>query len=154
MTTSDSGDRARDANRALVRRLFEEIFNRGAIDQLGALVSPDFVGPGELRGPANLAATITALRTGFPDIVYTVEDLVAEGDRVAVRWTWRGTQTGAFRSFAASGNRVSNTGFAIFQIADGKLIRSWIETDRLGFLLSIGAIPHDPAFGPPPAAAR
>jgi steroid delta-isomerase-like uncharacterized protein len=141
-----------DANKAIVRRLFEEYFNKGLVDRLGEIVSPDFVGPGGQRGPAAFATVLGALRTGFADIAYTVDDIIAEGNRVAVRWTWRGTHTGQFRTYPASGKKVANTGFAIFEVSDGKLTRSWLETDRLGFLLSIEAIPYDPAYGPPPAA--
>ena len=115
----------------------------------GEIVSPQFVGVGPERGPAAFGGVITALRGAFPDLVYTIEDVVAEGDRVAVRWTWRGTHQHAFRSFAPTGKPVTNTGFAIFQVTDGKLSRAWLETDRLGFLQAIGAVPHDPAFGPP-----
>jgi steroid delta-isomerase-like uncharacterized protein len=140
-----------DSNKEVVRRLFEEYFNKGLVDRLGEIISPDFVGPGGQRGPAAFATVLGALRTGFPDITYTVEDVVAEGNRVAVRWTWRGTHTGSFRTYATSGKKVANTGFAIFEVSDGKLVRSWLETDRLGFLLSIEAIPYNPAFGPPPA---
>lgn len=140
-----------DSNKEVVRRLFEEYFNEGLVDRLGEVVSPDFAGPGGQRGPAAFATVLSALRAGFPDIVYTVEDVVAEGNRVAVRWTWRGTHTGQFRTYPASGKKVANTGFAIFEVADAKVVRSWLETDRLGFLLSIEAIPYDPAYGPPPA---
>jgi len=140
-----------DSNKQLVRRLYEDYINPGRLDRLGEIVSPDFVGPGPQPGPAGFATIMTNLRTGFPDLVYTVEELVAEGDRVAVRWVWRGTHTGPFRTFAPTGRKVENTGFAIFQVADGKLVRASVETDRLGFLVSVGAVPYDPAFGPPPA---
>ena len=136
-------------NAQLVRRLYTDYLNTGHADKLGEIVSPQFVGVGPERGPAAFGGVITALRGAFPDLVYTVEDVVAEGDRVAVRWTWRGTHKHAFRSFAPTGKQVTNTGFAIFQVTDGKLTRAWLETDRLGFLQAVGAVPYDPAFGPP-----
>jgi predicted ester cyclase len=142
-----------DASKALVRRLYD-ILNAGQLDRLDELVSSDFEGPGGQRGPAAFAAPILALRAAFPDLRYTIEDIVAEGDRVAVRWTWRGTFAGAFRTFRPTGKPMTNTGFAIFQLADSKLVRTWLETDRLGFLLAIGAVPYSPAFGPPPAPVR
>jgi len=119
--------------------------------ELAVEVSPDFVGPNQQRGPAAFTGVLVGLRRAFPDLVYTVDDMVAEDDRVAVRWTWRGTHTGPFRDWAPTGKPVVNRGFAIFQVANGMLTHSWMETDRLGFLLSIGAIPYDPAYGPPPA---
>lgn len=137
------------ANAQLVRRLYTDFLNTGATDRLGEVVSPQFVGVGPARGPAAFAGVIATLRGAFPDLVYTVEDVVAEGDRVAVRWTWRGTHQHAFRSFAPTGKQVTNTGLAIFQVTDGKLSHAWLETDRLGFLQAVGAVPNDPAFGPP-----
>src|SRR5687768_6219154 len=111
-----------DANKQLLRRLYTDYINPGHLDRLGEIVAPDFVGPSPQPGPAGFAAAITGLRAGFPDLVYTVEDVVAEGDRVAVRWSWRGTHTGAFRTFAPTGKQVVNSGFAIFQVADGKMV--------------------------------
>jgi predicted ester cyclase len=143
-----------DANKELVRRLYDDYLNPGHLDRLNEIVSPGFVGAGPQRGPAAFSGTIGALRGAFPDLRYTVEDLVGDGDRVAVRWTWRGTHTGAFRGFAPTGKQVVNAGFAIFEITDGKLARAWLETDRLGFLLAIGAVPYDPRFGPPPSPAN
>jgi predicted ester cyclase len=143
-----------DANKQLVRRLYDEYLNPGKLDRLSEVVSPDYAGAGPQRGPAAFATAITAVRTALPDAHYTLEDVVAEGDRVAIRWTLRGTFTGTFRSFAPTNARIANTGSATFQITDGKIARSWVETDRLGFLQSIGAIPIDPAFGPPPPPAK
>jgi predicted ester cyclase len=141
-----------DSNARAVHHLFEDLINGGHLDRLGEVVGDDFVGPNGQPGPAGFASTIAALRSAFPDIVYTLDAVVAGGDRVAVRWTWRGTHRGAFRSFAPTGAVVANRGFAIFELAGGKIVRGWVETDRLGFLLAIGAIPDDPAFGPPQAA--
>jgi steroid delta-isomerase-like uncharacterized protein len=143
-----------DSSKQLVRRLFADYINTGDLDRLGEVISADFVGPTDQRGPAGFAGAVAALRIGFPDIAYTLDEIVAEGDRVAVRWTWTGTHTGSFRSFPPSGKRVANRGFAVFAIADGKIVRSTIETDRLGFLIAVGAIPDSPAFGPPQPPAK
>lgn len=143
-----------DANKQLVRRLYHDYLNPGHLDRLDEIIAPDFVGAGGLQGPAAFSTVIAGLRGAFPDLIYTVEDVVGDGDRVAVRWTWRGTHTAAFRSFAPTGKRIENTGVAIFQVADGKLVRAWVETDRLGFLQAVGAVPYDPAFGPPRPASH
>lgn len=140
-----------DTNKQLVRRLYDDYLNPDHLDRLDEIVGPDYVGANGARGPDAFAETMKVLRAGFPDIVYTLDDLVGEGDRVAVRWTWRGTHTGAFRSFAATGKSVASSGFAIFVVTAGKITRATVETDRLGFLISVGAIPYDPAFGPPPS---
>lgn len=143
-----------DANKQLVRRLYDDYLNPGRLDRLGEIVSPDFQGAGPQRGPAAFSGVIGGLRAAFPDLRYTVEDLVGDGDRVAVRWSWRGTHTGAFRGIAPTGKQVVNTGFAIFEVTDGKLARAWVETDRLGFLVAIGAVPYQEIFGPPRASAN
>jgi len=85
---------------------------------LGELVSPDYVGPQGSRGPAGFTE-IVGLRIAFPDIHYTIEDIVAEDDKVAVRWTWSGTHQAGFRSFGPTGKAVSNTGAGIFRLKAG-----------------------------------
>lgn len=140
-----------ESNARLVRRLYDEHINPGRLDNLDAIVAPDFIGAGDVRGPAAFAASMRGLREALPDLAYTLEDVVASGDRVAIRWTLRGTHTGPFRTFPPTGKRIKSTGVAIFQVADDKLVRAWVENDRLGFFTAIGALPHNPAFGPPPA---
>jgi predicted ester cyclase len=141
------------ANEQLVRRLYAEVINPNRMDALPDFVAADFVGPAG-TGPASFAASIDTLRAGFPDLAYTLEDVVAGADRVAVRWTVRGTHTGPFRSFAPTGKTFANTGFAIFQITDGKIVHAWVQTDRLAFLQALGVIPDDPRFGAPPPPAQ
>jgi steroid delta-isomerase-like uncharacterized protein len=84
-------------------------------------------------------------RTGFPDIQFSIEQLIAEADRVAIRWTWQATHTGAFRGIPPTGKHVTNSGIAIYQLADHKIVRNWVETDRLGALQQLGTIPRPPA---------
>ncbi len=139
-----------ESNRQTVRRLYELCINPGHLDALGEYISSAFVGAQDARGPDGFRKPIEAVRTAFPDVVYTLDEIVAEDDRVVVHWVWRGTHTGPFRSFAPTGKPVANAGVAFFTLADGKITGSRIETDRLGFLQSIGAIASDPAFGPPP----
>ncbi|HEY6002839.1 MAG TPA: ester cyclase [Anaeromyxobacter sp.] len=131
------------SNKEIVRSVYEDSLNTGNWALLDELIAPDFAGVRGGVGPAGFARTIEELRAAFPDIHYTIEDLVAEGDRVAIRWTWTGTHKGRYRGFAPTENSVSNTGFAIFQLRDGKLSRSWLETDRFGFVHQIGGIPQD-----------
>jgi steroid delta-isomerase-like uncharacterized protein len=95
------------------------------------------------------AATLGALREGFPDIRYSIADLIAEGDRVTARWQWQGTHSGVFRgpagTFPPTGKSISNDGIGIFQVEHGKVKRAWLITDRLGFLQEIGALPKPPS---------
>ncbi len=127
-----------DSNKQLVRRLFEDhLSSGGALAQLDALASPSVAGP--------LATAVGRLRAAFPDLVYSLEDIVGEGARVAARFTWQGTFTNTYvgpaGAFEPHGKKITSTGFVLFEIADGKIVRSTLETDRLGFLVAIGALP-------------
>ena len=149
-------DQTRDENKRNVEKLFETCFNQGDLGLLDQLVAPDYVGPRGDKGPAGFRGIVVGLRTAFPDIHYTVDDVVAEGDRVAVRWHWTGTHKAPFRAFAATGQDVSNPGIGIFRFKDGKIVAAALETDRLGFLEQIGVVPANVGLGPAPAptAAR
>lgn len=131
------------SNEQTVRRVYEECLNGGRVERLDEMVAADYVGPQGVRGAAGFRETVLALRSGFPDIRFTVEDVVTDGDRVAVRWTWRGTHTGTFRGLAPSGKAVTDTGMAFYRLAGGKVVRAWVETDRLGVLQQIGVVPAD-----------
>ena len=146
-------DRVRDENKRRITTLFETCFNAGDLGLLGELVSPDYVGPQGSRGPAGFKEIVVGLRTAFPDIHYTIEDIVAEDDKVAVRWTWSGTHQAAFRAYGPTGKAISNTGAGMFRLTAGTIVAAALETDRLGFLQQVGAVPADIATAPPPALA-
>jgi predicted ester cyclase len=136
----------------MIRRLYEDCINPGRLELLDELVSADYVGPRGERGAAGFATTISGLRAAFPDIHFTLDDLFASdasADRVTVRWRWQATHAGTFQSpagsFPATGKRLTNTGIAIYQLAGGKIVRAWLESDRLGALQQLGALPA--AFG-------
>lgn len=135
-----------DANKHVVRSLYEDCINPGRLDALAQLVADDYVGPRGERGPAGFASVIAGLRAGFPDIHFTIDDLIAEADRVTVRWSWHATHGGTFVSpfgrFPATGKQVTNTAIAIYRLADHKIVGAWLESDRLGALLQIGAVPR------------
>jgi steroid delta-isomerase-like uncharacterized protein len=136
-----------DQNKRKVERLFDT-FNHDDLSPLEELVAPDYVAPQGGKGPAGFEAVVVGLRTAFPDLHYSVDEVVAEGDKVAVRWHWTGTHRGPFRAFPASGKSVSNSGTGIFRCKDGKIVAADIETDRLGFLEQIGAVPAGVGLGP------
>ena len=146
-------DQIRDQNRRSVEKLFEDGFNRGDLAVLEQLVSPVYVGPQGEKGPAGFRGITVALRAAFPDIHYTLDDEIAEGDRVAVRWHWTGTHKGQFRTYPPTGKVLTNTGAAIFRLAGGKIVSAAMETDRLGFLLQVGALSADAVPGARPTAA-
>ena len=137
-----------DANAQLVRRLYEECINEGKPERCADLVSEDYVDDVGGKGPAGFVSNINSLLASFPDIRFTLQDLVSQADRVVVRWTWEGTHTGRFRAWAPTGKRVTNSGIAIYKLERGKVVRVWLETDRLGVLQQIGAIPERLAPAP------
>jgi len=116
-------------NKALVRRLFEEVFPSGDLAVVHDLVAPDIIDhdpmPGQPPGAEGIEYVISVMRTAQPDLRFTVDDLLAEADRVAVRWTMRGTNTGPMLSQPPSGEPVEMTAVVIFRIADGKIAERW-----------------------------
>jgi predicted ester cyclase len=86
---------------------------------------------------------IVGICTTMPDLHYTLDDLVAENDRVAVRWHIEGTQDGPFWGLPPTHKHISSTGMAIFQFKGNKIVASWLQLDQLGFLQQIGALPEN-----------
>lgn len=125
-----------EANKTLVRRLIEEVWNTGNYDQLDELAAPVFA---ESTKRLNQMT-----RTTFPDCVDTIDDLIAEGDKVVVRWTARGTHLGEWLapwgSIPPTGKPVTFSAIHIFRIADGKIAERWAEVDVLGMLQQIDAL--------------
>lgn len=117
-----------------------EAFNDGSLDAVDELIEPEYVGAQGDVGPAGLKSFVAGLRSAFPDIHYTLDDIVAEGDQVAVRWHWTGTHQGAFRGFRTTGKTIANTGAGVFRFHEGKIVTAVLETDRLGFMQHIGVL--------------
>jgi len=138
---------AEDENKALIRRWFEEVWNRGRTELIDELRAPDAVvtglreGNAESRGGADFRAFHAELRGAFPDLVVKVEAILAEDDRVAVRITFEGTHLGDIMSVAPTGRRVCFSGISIARIAGGKIVEGWNSLDRLGLLRQIDAFP-------------
>ena len=135
-----------DENKQVVRLLFEDGFNRDTAGVLDRTVGAEYVDATGERGPGAFRQVIARLRGAFPDIHYTIDDVVAEGDAVAIRWHWTGTHDGPFRGVPPTHRRVTNTGNAIFHVRSGKIVAAALETDRLGFLQSVGILPDADAI--------
>lgn len=133
----------RDRNKATVRKLYEEILNTGKLEILNKIISEEYTGVRGEKGAPGFAETVNSIRIGFPDIKWTVEDLIADGNKVVIRWTWKGTNTGSFRGFPPSNKKVTDNAIAIYEFSEDKIIRAWIQSDRLGFLQQIGVISAD-----------
>ena len=137
------------------RRLIEESFNEGKLelaDQLiaSAAVNHDPAEPARLRGlrgPEVFKQTVTMYRTAFPDVRITVDDVIAAGDKVVLRWHSEGTHRGELEGLAPTGARGSVTGISIDLWKDGKVIESWSEWDNLGLARQLGAVPPEGSIG-------
>lgn len=129
----------------IVKRLFEEPW-KGNFDVIDEFVAPNYVGhdpaePEPIRGPAGLRANIEKYLAGFPGGGVTVDDQIVDGDKVATRWTGRGTQTGEVAGIAPTGKEVTISGLTISRLEGGKVIEDWSTWDTLGMLVQLGAIP-------------
>jgi steroid delta-isomerase-like uncharacterized protein len=135
-----------EETKALVRRYAEELLNRKNLDLFEEIFAPDFVQYGtasdQVSGVEDLKEFFVMLRSGFPDFQVTIEDLfAAEGEKVVLRFTFRGTHQGEFMGIAPTGKQVTMSGIDIFGVAEGKIAELWNEEDVLGMMRQIGAIP-------------
>jgi steroid delta-isomerase-like uncharacterized protein len=138
---------AEEENKALVRRYAEEVLNRKNLDLLDEIFAPGFVlhgaDPDQVSGVEDLKQFFVMLHSGFPNFQVTIEDLfAAEGEKVVLRFTFRGTHQGEFMGIAPTGKQVTMSGIDIFGVADGKIAELWNEEDVLGMMRQIGAIPE------------
>ncbi len=124
-----------EENKAVVRREQEELWNHtGSLDAAEVIFAPDY---------AEAAKQEAAdFRQGFPDVESTIEDLIAEGDKVVARWTSHATHQGEYMGIPPTGNRVDFTGISVYRIEGGKIAQSWTAEDELGLLRQIGAVPE------------
>ena len=139
-----------DENKTRASRIWNEIWNLGALDVVDEVIAENYLGyipamPDAIRGTEGFKQLITTYRTGYPDVHVSVEDMVAEGDRVVVRWTSRGTNTGSLMGMPATGKPVEVAGISIFRFEDGKVAEEWEGFDTLGMMQQLGLA------GPPAA---
>jgi predicted ester cyclase len=123
-------DNTSEDYKALIRRLFEAGLHQGDMAFVDRFFSADFVDhstPGQPPGPRGVRDYFAAIRAGFPDVRVTLEDVIAEGDRVVVRTTWHGTHQGVYEGIAPTGKPVTRTLIQIFRIADGVIVEEWNE---------------------------
>jgi len=134
-----------EENKAIVRRVFEELFNQGKLDVAGEIFAADYVfhAPlaAEVRGPEGFKQFVSMYRTAFPDLQYTIEDQIAEGDEVVTRWTATGTHRGELMGIAPTGKQGRVTGISIGRVARGKIVEDWANWDALGMLQQLGVVP-------------
>lgn len=135
-----------DANAKGSRRMIEEVFGAGAYELADELVAAGAIGhdpalPESPVGPAGVKEAARGYREAFPDLRMKAEEVVAQGDKVAVRWTARGTHKGELFGIAPTGKQATVTGITIDRWAGGKIAESWTNWDTLGLLQQLGAVP-------------
>lgn len=131
-------------NKTIARRYFEEIWNQGNAAAIDELVAADAVGylPGTtIHGTEVLKQRLSQLYDIYREPHFTVEDQIAEADKVLTRWTFRGTHTGEFMGSAPTGKQVTVTGMNLFHLTDGKIAEVWLSADDLGELQQLGVLP-------------
>ncbi len=128
-----------DANIAVARRFVEEVLGQGDFATLNALAAPDCADHADATGPAALVHFLVSWRAAFPDLALTVEELVAESDCVAARWTLCGTHCGPFLGQPPTGRRVTVAGTERYRLADGQIVERWVTVDTDGLLRQLGA---------------
>ncbi len=135
-----------EENKAVVRRLIEEFINAGNLGAAEELYAPDYAPldasvSGGARGPEVAKRLMATYRAAYPDFSMTVEDELAEGDRVATRYVARGTHEGEIAGVAPTGKRFEVSGICIHRVDDGKITESWWQANELGMLRQLGIIP-------------
>ena len=120
-------------NKERVCQMLAEIFEARNYDAIDEMIAPAFVDHEDIanpRGREHLKPYFAALHTAFPDLTHTVESSIAEGDHVALRSIWRGTQTGEFMGMPPSGKKVCVEGMTFWRVKDGKVVDRWALLDR------------------------
>ena len=136
-----------EQNKAIARRFLEEVFGQGKLAVADEIVAPDHVDhgpstlPGMPTGPEGSKMVVTIYRNAFPDIHFTIDEQIAEGDKVVTRWTGRGTHKGELAGIPATGKSATVTGVGVDRIVNGKIVESWGIFDQFGMMQQLGIIP-------------
>ena len=135
-----------EENKALVRRVIEELFNKGNLDLADELIAPDYVDhdtglPEDVRGPEGFKQFVSLYRSAFPDLHVEILEQVAEGDRVATRWVATGTHRGELMGIPPTGNRMRQPGMEVVHISEGKYAEEWEGYNAMEMMQQLGVIP-------------
>jgi steroid delta-isomerase-like uncharacterized protein len=129
-----------DENKALARRFFEEVWNQQKPEVIDEIFAPTVLFNGRPVARDTLKQMVAGRRAAFPDIHVTVEDQVAEGDKVSTRRTWQATHQGPYRGVPATGKRVTWSQISIVRFVDGKVVEDWAVADELSILEQLGQL--------------
>ncbi len=132
-------------NKAIVSRYYEEVWNLGRLEVIDKVISEHFMGHRssdlDYVGPESIRDSVNALCGAFPDGKFTIDDVIAEGDKVAIRFTVHATHMGPFRNIPPTGKQIVITGMRIYRIVDEKIVERWECIDQLGLMQQLSAIP-------------
>ncbi len=132
-------------NKAVIRRFLEEYLNGHNVGVVDELFAADYVNhllpPGTPPGPGGEKGLFYMFYSAFPDFSITMNDLIAEGDKVVARWTFHGTNTGEFQGMPATGRQASFEATNVFRLSGGKIVENWSSFDQLGLMQQLGVIP-------------
>src|ERR1700694_2538199 len=136
-----------EVNKTIVRRLFEEVWNKGNLPVADELFAPNYTHhdpstPDVGRGPESEKKRATLYRAAYPDLKLTIEDIIAEGEIVMARWSCRGTHKGDLRGIAPTGKQFTITGVSVARFTGGKMAEGWIHLDALGLMPQLGVVPE------------
>jgi steroid delta-isomerase-like uncharacterized protein len=134
-----------EENKAIVQRFLDEVMSAGNITAADNVCAVNLVwhggSVGEVPNLESFKQLLSAFFTAFPDFHFTDEEITAEGEKVAARYTWSGTQRGEFQGIPPTGKQVKVAGMSIYRIAGGKIAEEWWQEDLVGLMQQLGAIP-------------
>ena len=134
-----------EANKAVIQRLFDEVFNQGNLEVVDEIVAEHVLGDDaaidRTRSRQSFKQVVVLFQTAFPDAHYPLFDLIAEGDKVVARWGLRSTHRGMFMDVPPTGKPVSVDGIVIYRLEDQKIVEYWGSFDTLRLMKQIGALP-------------
>ena len=133
-----------EENKAIARRFFEEVWNKGNLDVIDETHAAGYVlhdSTGDIQGTEGLRQFVMVYLTAFPDFHVTIEDEIAEGDMVVLRWTVTGTHKGELMGISPTDKEMTMTGITMGRIASGKIVEAWNNLDAVGMLQQLGVIP-------------
>jgi len=136
-----------EQNKTNIRRLFEEVWNKGQLPVADELFAPTYTHhdsstPDVGRGPESEKKRVTLYRNAFPDIRLTIEDMLAEGETVVARWSCRGTHKAELNGIAPTGKQFNITGISTARFTNGKMFEGYINWDALGLMQQLGVVPE------------
>ncbi len=135
-----------EENKAIVRRIVQEIWNGGNLDLADELITPDYVdnvaGSGSPVGPEGFKDAVNGVRDAFPEFTITINDMISEGDKVALVWTFIGTHKGELMGIAPTEKLIEFDGIYLYRFKDGKLVERSGKRDMFKLMSQLGAIPE------------